>query len=106
MSTFLSIPTFNSTDDYTQSTTLDGKDYVFRFQYNTRSGFWFMSLYDNDESPIVEGRKVVVNRDLLHGVTDARRPVGALVCLEVHDGVDEPTRDSFGVDHVLHYYVP
>lgn len=103
MVTAVSIPTYNEDDDYTQSTPLDGKDYVFRFQYNTRSDAWFMSIYDNDEVPILEGQKIVTNRDLLRGVVDARRPPGKLVCLEIHDDLTEPTRDSFGVAHVLHY---
>lgn len=78
----LRIPTSTTFAFYSQTTTLDGQDYVFRFLWNQREGTWFFSLFDADEDPIVEGLKVVVNLPLLRLVTDERKPPGVLLAVD------------------------
>lgn len=78
----LRIPTSTTFPFYSQTTTLDGQDYVFRFLWNQREGTWFFSLLDADEDPIVEGLKVVVNLPLLRLVTDERKPPGVLLAVD------------------------
>lgn len=78
----LRIPTSTTFPLYSQTTTLDGVDYVLRFLWNQREGSWFFSLLDADEDPIVEGLKVVVNLPLLRLVTDERKPPGVLLAVD------------------------
>lgn len=77
------IPTATTLADYEQTTTLDGRDYLLRFTFNEREGFWYMSMSDQDSSPIVTGLKVAVDFPLLKRVTDARRPPGTLMAKDL-----------------------
>lgn len=73
------IPTSTTLPEYRQRTSLDGRSYVFRFLHNPRLDRWSFDLADQDESPIVSGRRIVTETDLLSGVADARKPPGILV---------------------------
>ena len=77
------IPTSTELSDYRQVTSLDGRDYVLRFLYNTREDRWYLTISDQDEDPIVSGIKVVAEIDLLKRVTDERRPPGILVARDL-----------------------
>lgn len=77
-----SVPTSTTLSDYFQTTSLDGRDYVFRFLYNEREGSWFFSLFDQDGDPIVQSIKVIVQLPLLRLVTDERKPPGVLLALD------------------------
>ena len=75
----LTIPTSTERSDYVQTTTLDGRDYIFRFLFNQREGKWYMRLADQDDVPIVEGVKLVADYNLLKRIVDARRPPGYMI---------------------------
>jgi hypothetical protein len=78
----LRVPTSTELTDYRQTTTLDGRDYVFRFLWNQREGTWFFSLFDEEDDPIVQSVKVTVQLPLLRLVTDPRKPPGILLALD------------------------
>lgn len=88
------IPTSTELADYRQVTNLDGRDYVLRFLYNTREDRWYLYLYDQDESPIVGGIKIVAEIDLLQRVTDPRRPPGILIARDLTASDDAPKIES------------
>lgn len=67
---------------YEQYIDIDQRTYLFKFDWNEREEFWFFSMLDHDEDPIVLGRKVVIGIDLLLGVTDARKPAGLLIAAD------------------------
>lgn len=76
------IPTSTTLSDYRQTTTLDGRDYILRFLFNQREATWFLSVFDEQEDPIVEGVKIVANWPLLRLVQDARAPAGVLFAFD------------------------
>jgi hypothetical protein len=78
---------------YSQSVTLDGKDYVLTFALNTRDGRWFLDLADQDGVPIVLSLPLVVNWDLLNRCVDERRPPGKLVCQDPLGNDEDPGPD-------------
>ncbi len=78
----LRVPTSTTLSDYFQTTSLDGRDYVFRFLYNEREGTWFFSLFDEEGDPIVQSIKVIVQLPLLRLVVDERKPPGILLALD------------------------
>ncbi len=88
----LIIPTSTELSDYRQVTNLEGRDYVLAFVHNTREDRWYMNLADQDESPIVDGIKVVAEIDLLQRVTDPRRPPGKIVARDLT--APDPTDDQ------------
>jgi len=79
----ISTETDSTRGNYTQRTVLDGREYLLRLRWNERSEKWYLSIYDQDESPIYEGIKVVVNFPLLGArIVDERRPPGELMALD------------------------
>lgn len=90
------IPTSTDLTDYSQVTTLDGRDYILRFLHNQRENRWYLNLSDQDGISIVDGIKIVVGISLLRKVTDVRRPPGLLFArdLTARDVVDFDAGDQ------------
>ena len=38
---------------------LDGREYLLRFSYNYKGGFWTFGVYANESTPVVAGIKIV-----------------------------------------------
>ena len=76
------VPTLADEVLYTQVTALDGTDFIFTFALNLRDGRWYLDLADQDGVPIALAIPLVVDWNLLRRVRDARRPLGALICID------------------------
>lgn len=95
------IPTPDSTEPRRrQRTEIEGREYVFVFDWNAREAKWSLSLYDQDESAIVTGIKLVIDFPLIRTVSDSRAPSGDLFVTS--DGNEDPTLDTLK-DFVLVY---
>lgn len=81
--------------DYEQRTSLDGRDYIFRFRWNQREAAWYFDISDHDDALIVAGLKAIIGWPLLRLVTDARRPPGELMFFSTTPGGD-PGLDDLG----------
>ena len=77
-----------------QSTTLEGVSYQFVFDWNSRTDRWTMSIYNEDNTPIVTGVTLAIGIDLLSVIpwTRANVPSGFLYLA----GVDDPTLETIG----------
>lgn len=82
---------------YSQRVKLEGRDYLFRFAYNEREERWRLSIFDDEESPLLLGLKLVTNWELLqHYKADTRLPPGELWVM-CTSGDDEPPKlDELG----------
>lgn len=80
MSVFVVRTLHDGTSHYTQTVALDGRLYVMDLDYNTRDGFWYLSLADSDGDPIqgCVGRRCVASYPILRSV-DPRRPPGEIL---------------------------
>lgn len=87
-----------------QRTQIDGTDYILGLQWLQRDGHWLLHLYDQDQSPIAVGIKLVPAWDLLGTVTDTRRPAGRLYLWDVNATGQDPTFSNLGVQFQLKYY--
>lgn len=84
------IPTSPDVPYYRQKTKLEGREFVLYFAFNQRIGRWHLSVFDEEETPLVQGLKLVVNWPLLrHYRYDSRLPPGELMAL-AQDGSHEP----------------
>lgn len=95
----LIIRTVSSAQDaYTsQRTRLDGRDYLLRFSFNEREERWYLSLFDEDELPILEGLKLVCSQPLLQAYrSNPDVPRGELVVMDLTDDNSPPTLDELG----------
>jgi len=75
------VPTGDESGGYTQTTTLDGTQYVLSFAYSQRSDCWYLSLSTPDGELIAAGIKLVCNWDLLWKCVSPLRPPGKLYVL-------------------------
>ena len=87
---------------FTLRTTLDGAEYVLRFEWNMRRG-WFLGLSDQDGDVIFQPKRLVPSWDLLAHCVDTRRPRGGLMAVDT-TGADETAQfDDLGTRHLLVY---
>ena len=67
---------------YSQTTTLEGTQYLLNFNYSQRENAWYMSLADANGVDIYNGMKLIVSdpnqgpNSLLFKCKDPRRPLG------------------------------
>ncbi len=59
------IPTLTDAPYYTIRVRLDDRDYTLEFDYSTRQQRYYLSVYGEDETPLVRGLKLVANVALL-----------------------------------------
>jgi len=97
------IPIDKNSPDQKFSIDLEGTVYVFRVLWNSRTGRWSLSIFEEDETPIVMGIAVVGEFDLLAQYSDARLPPGTLYTADLTGKNREPTDETFG-DSVLLLY--
>lgn len=70
---------------------------VFRItlRFNDRDERYYLDLFDEDDSPIIVGVKVVLATPLLNRVVDPRRPKGDFLAVDKGLGT-EPTIGTLG----------
>lgn len=89
---------------WTQTTPLDGADYVLAFDWLGRLGRWCMHLRDGDGRAIRTGIILNVGTVLLRGCVDPRRPLGELVVVDRTGRLDaDPGLDDLGGRFALVY---
>ncbi len=101
----LIIPVFPSEPLYQERVRLEDRDYIFRFDWSNREQRFYVSLFDQDEQPLLRGLKIVANWDLLslHHANLAVPP-GQLIPMDLEQGGVPPTFDDFGTRVRLFYY--
>lgn len=100
----IDIPT--ETPSWQQRIELDGSAYYLACVLNERTNRWHFSLSDANNEPIIEGRRILVGRDLLRGIASPAKPPGMLIATD-YTGKDlvQPAYENFG-DTIFLVYVP
>lgn len=93
---------------YVQRTKLEGVDYQLRFDWNARSGTWYLQLLDSDGVALTGMQRLVIGVPLLRlHHADPRVPPGELVLAEPGrlpgEGMTLPTFDDVNTRVVLLY---
>lgn len=108
------IPLQVGNTNYEIRTRLGGSDFLLRFLYQARDCRWYFDVSDADGVAISSGVRIVANEFLLDTVTDARRPLGEIIVLDMptigSDGTliaapRDPGKDDFGGRHKM-YFIP
>lgn len=81
-----------SSAHYLDNITIDGVKYRFTFNYYVRTLSWYISIADNEGTPLATGRKLTVGWNPLIRDQDSRLPLGAFY---VSSTVDPIGRDGF-----------
>ena len=93
----LLIPTTPGQPYYQQKTRLDGRDFLLHFAYNEREARWYLSIHDEEDTPLRKGLKLVANWPLLrHYREDPRMPPGELIIFDLTGDGSPPTLDDLG----------
>jgi len=98
----IEIPIFD-TSSFKEQVTLEDTIYQLSLIWNGRDNAWFLSIAEQDGTPILDGIKLVPGYELLSRFKDSRLPPGALLTPDLTGTGDYPTRDNFGVDMKLVY---
>lgn len=100
----IAIPTdFAGESHVEQTTVLDGRLYVLRFDWSQRDGHWSLSIADVNGVAIASGLSLVTDYPLLRGVSAEGRPTGELFVVD--DNHEDPSFTSLGSSSAL-IYVP
>ncbi len=103
----IEVPLAFDTPLYTIRVTLDGVEYILKFDWNDRENRWYMGFFSIDEDPLAVGIKVVANWPLLRRFTDDRLPPGELFATDLSPMLGEsPTYSELGTRVRLMYYPP
>jgi len=84
-------------------TSLEGTDYVLRFDWNGRDECWQMGIMDSTETPIVMGIPLNINSNLIGRFEIPELPPGLLMLYDTSDNNEEAGRDDLGDRAVLLY---
>lgn len=81
---------------------LDGDTYQLSFDYNDEGNFFTCSIADSDDTPIVTGEKLVLNRPLFGNIYDERLPDTQLVPMDESGQARDCGIDEFMVTVFLY----
>lgn len=89
---------------FPQTVELDGQQYLFRFDWNTRTSSWTMDISQPDGTALISGTRLVGDWSPIQHRVSEDLPPGRLMLLDTTGDGDDPTRDSLGVNHKLFYF--
>lgn len=96
MATLL-IPTSPGVPYFTQKTRLDGRDFILKFSYNQREERYYLSIFDEQETPILMGLKLVAVWPLLRRYrANPALPPGELWVSDLTGNGEPPTLNELG----------
>lgn len=99
------VPVFPGEPLYQERVRLEDRDYIFRFDWSNREKRFYVSIFDQDEEPLLQGLKVTPNWDLLsRHHSNPIVPSGSLIPVDLESGGVPPTFDDFGVRVRMFYY--
>lgn len=99
----LAFPIEPSTPNQRMDFALDGTRYVFEFRWNDRDQAWFMSMFDEQESPIMESVKITLGSIIGSHYVDPRKPPGPIFAADLSNLNQEAGIDDLG-ERVQVYY--
>jgi hypothetical protein len=91
------------TTAYEQFVDFEGRTYLLKFDYGQRDDAWYLSIYDQDEDPIVCGKRVSIGVSLLRGEVDSRLPRGILMAVDTTEQHGEAGLEDLGARVKLTY---
>lgn len=100
------VPVQIDTPLYVERVTLDGKDYLLRFDWSGRENRWFLDLGTVDEIWLRKGVKIIANWPLFRTLIDARKPPGQLFAIDLSAPTGDPPEFADLGRRVKLFYFP
>lgn len=99
------VPVFRGEPLYNERVRLEGRDYIFKFDYAGREDRIYMSIFDQDGVELLTGVKVIANWALTsRHLFNAGLPPGTLIPIDLEQDGTPPTLSDFGTRVRLFYY--
>jgi hypothetical protein len=101
---YLTIPINNDSSEgaFYFTVDLEGKTYLFEFQFNSREGFWYFDISQNGEK-IRSGVKVVANFPSMLRCKDLNRLPGQVIFIDSRTDAGQPTFEELGKEVLMTY---
>lgn len=103
MADIFEIPITSEDPSFKIRVTLDGRDFVLSFNFNTRMKRWTIGYYDAEENPIVVGVAMNIDSSLLRLYVQEELPPGEMILYDTSEKQIECGRDELGGRCVLLY---
>jgi len=97
------LPTRTDLNDYEIELELDGSSYLFRFEWNYRSEYWFLTISDSDQNIVISSQKIVIMTPLLRHVPISTKPPGELIAIDTGGNNEEAGLEDLGERVLLMY---
>lgn len=98
------LPIEPSNGYYSIRPTLDGVTYEITVRWNDRVGAYFLDLYDAERTPLVLGRRVVIEWDIFGLARNLDgAPPGTIMAMDTTPRKEDPVFDDFGTRVLLLY---
>lgn len=94
----------DGTQHYRMTVELDGADYTFDFNYNSRVPGWTFDLYDVDMALLVASVRVSTKCDLLKAYVKTGLPAGILMAVDLLEQDGDATAINLGTRIILVYF--
>lgn len=104
MSLLQRIPLNSETTDQAITVELDGNPYILRVLWNEIAGYFSLSIYEADDTPILLNVKMVKNYNLTSRFKNTKLPSGHFFFLQEKAGIDRPGYNDLAVNFNLYYY--
>lgn len=88
--------------DQLSDVSIGNQTFTIRVKWNERFGFWSMSIYDRESSPIATGLRMVRNSSLI-GFLGLSQFDGDFIFIRNYGDKDEADFESIGGDFTLVY---
>jgi len=98
------LPLVASIPNYRFSTTIDNITYLIDARWNTRDNAWYLDFLEDDETPIVNGVKIVLGMYLGRWVNHILFNTGVFVATDTSGKGREATLDDLGTRVVVQRY--
>lgn len=100
------LPVFPEFAAFQYTATIDGAEYLLRWQWVERAASWYFDILETDETPILLGRRVAVSWSLNLRAKDSRLPDGVFFVVDVSgENAEIRTRDELG-ERVRVLFIP
>ena len=88
---------------FEQTVTLGLASFMITCCWNVRDEAWYVSVYKSDETPLVIGKKLTIDVNVLSDVYDDGKPDGGLYAIVMGNNIDVITRNNMGSEVELVY---
>ena len=95
---------FKENAQWKQQIELNNETFILSFKWNALNEYWSMNIYDQNESPLVLGIKIVTQFNLTEQLVQSGMPQGDILCQNIIGGFEKIKRNDMGLTNELVFF--